>query len=163
MIFKHKVPIKKSEPIVKYKETVSMKSDRDCLSKTPNKHNRIYMRAEPLSESFCSDIESGKISLNQDAKQRAKYLVEHHGFDSNDSKKIWCFGPNTFDSNILVDVCKGVASSNDVTDTIVAGFQWGSSEGVICNESLRGKVKRYFFLLFLKTYYSFYLKVFALI
>ncbi len=135
-----KVPIRKSEPIVKYKETVSAKSDRDCLGKSPNKLNRVYMTAEPLSEKFCTDIDEGRISLNQDIKQRAKYLVNEHGFDSNDSKKIWCFGPNQFDSNILVDTCKGVASSNDVTDTIVAGFQWGSAEGVICNESLRGKL-----------------------
>lgn len=133
-----KVPIRKSNPIVKYKETVTAQSNQNCLGKTPNKLNRIYMTAEPLSEKFCTDIEEGKITLNQDAKQRAKYLVEEHGFDVNESKKIWCFGPNQFDSNILVDVTKGVASSNDVTDTIVAGFQWGSAEGVVCNESLRG-------------------------
>jgi len=133
-----KVPIKKSEPIVKYKETVSTKSDQDCLAKTPNKLNRIYMTAEPLSERFCTDIDEGRISLNQDAKQRARYLVTEHDFDVNESKKIWCFGPNQFDSNILVDTTKGIASSNDVTDTIVAGFQWGSSEGVVCQENLRG-------------------------
>merc|ERR1711990_799385 len=38
-----KCPIKKGEPVVSYKETVSEESSQVCLSKSPNKHNRIHM------------------------------------------------------------------------------------------------------------------------
>lgn len=34
------IPIKKSDPVVSYRETVSEESDQMCLSKSPNKHNR---------------------------------------------------------------------------------------------------------------------------
>ena len=133
-----RIPIKKSDPIVTYKETVSERSSQVCLAKSANKHNRIYMSAEPLSQEFCTDIEQGNISLDQDKRQQARYLHETHGFDLTEAKKIWCFGPNHFDSNILVDLTKGVASSDDVTSTICAGFEWAASEGVLCQESLRG-------------------------
>ena len=32
-----------SDPVVSYRETVSEKSSQTCLSKSPNKHNRLYM------------------------------------------------------------------------------------------------------------------------
>ena len=133
-----KVPIKTSDPIVAYKETVSSVSSQTCLAKSQNKHNRIYMTCEPLSAEFCTDIDAKRISLNQEAKERAKYLQTAHGFDSSEAKKIWCFGPNQFDANLLIDTTKGVASQGDVRDTLCAGFQWGSEEGVLCGEPLRG-------------------------
>merc|ERR1711868_222102 len=44
------VPLTISDPVVQYRETVSELSSMTALSKSPNKHNRIYMTAEPLSE-----------------------------------------------------------------------------------------------------------------
>merc|ERR1712071_598011 len=35
------IPLKKSDPVVSYRETVSEESDQVCLSKSPNKHNRF--------------------------------------------------------------------------------------------------------------------------
>merc|ERR1712124_150920 len=39
-----------SDPVVSYRETVSEFSSVTCLSKSPNKHNRLYVQAEPLLE-----------------------------------------------------------------------------------------------------------------
>lgn len=133
-----RIPLKIGEPLVTYKETVTIKSNQICLAKSGNKHNRVFMTAEPLTEEFCADIESEKITLNQEKKQMLKYLNEKHGFDVSDAKKIWCFGPNQFGSNVLIDCTKGVQSSTDVRETLCAGFQWGSDEGVLCGEQLRG-------------------------
>ncbi|MEJ1277489.1 hypothetical protein NN561_008406 [Cricetulus griseus] len=38
------IPIKKSDPVVSYRETVSEESNVLCLSKSPNKHNRLHMK-----------------------------------------------------------------------------------------------------------------------
>ena len=38
-----KCEIKKSDPVVTYKETVTAESSQVCLSKSPNKHNRLYV------------------------------------------------------------------------------------------------------------------------
>ncbi len=57
------VPLKKSDPVVSYRETVSEESDRTCLSKSPNKHNRLFLRAEPFPDGLAEDIDSvGHIS-----------------------------------------------------------------------------------------------------
>merc|ERR1712063_80344 len=37
-----------SDPVVSYRETVNETSSMTCLAKSPNKHNRIYLQAEPM-------------------------------------------------------------------------------------------------------------------
>jgi elongation factor 2 len=46
--FMNGVELKITDPIVTYRETVSAPSDHTVLSKSPNKHNRIYLKAEPM-------------------------------------------------------------------------------------------------------------------
>merc|ERR1712013_727289 len=41
-----------SDPVVSYRETVSNESSQTCLAKSPNKHNRIYLVAEPMTDEF---------------------------------------------------------------------------------------------------------------
>lgn len=38
----------KTDPIVTYCETVTEESNQVCMTKSPNKHNRLYMKAVPL-------------------------------------------------------------------------------------------------------------------
>ena len=64
------VPLKKSDPVVSYRETVTEESDRVCLSKSPNKHNRLYMKAEPLPDGLAEDIEKGDVGPRQEPKVR---------------------------------------------------------------------------------------------
>merc|ERR1712137_1172276 len=45
-------PLVISEPVVTFCETVEATTDIDVISKSPNKHNRIYLRAEPLGDKF---------------------------------------------------------------------------------------------------------------
>lgn len=52
------IPIKVSDPVVSYRETVSEESDQVCLSKSPNKHNRLYMKAVPMPDGLAEDIDS---------------------------------------------------------------------------------------------------------
>merc|ERR1711963_370244 len=39
-----------SDPVVSYRETVTETSNQTCLAKSPNKHNRISLQAEPMPE-----------------------------------------------------------------------------------------------------------------
>ena len=132
------VPIRKSEPIVSYRETVSEESSKMCHSKSPNSHNRIYCQAAPLAEGIAEDIDSGEINPTGDVKARARFLVDKYKWDLLEGRKIWAFGPENSGPNMLVDCTKGVQYLNEVKDTIVAGFQWASKEGVLCEESCRG-------------------------
>ena len=43
--------------MVSYRETVSEESDRTCLSKSPNKHNRLFMKAINMPDGLPEDID----------------------------------------------------------------------------------------------------------
>jgi len=132
------IPLKKSDPVVSYRETVSAESDQVCLSKSPNKHNRLYMKALPMPEGLPEAIDKGEVNARDEAKNRAKVLAEKFEYDVTEARKIWCFGPDGTGPNILVDVTKGVQYLNEIKDSVVAGFQWATKEGVLCDENLRG-------------------------
>ena len=132
------IPLKKSDPVVGYRETVQAESSMVALSKSQNKHNRLYVIAQPLDEDLCKESETGKVNPRDDFKIRARHLADNYGWDVTDARKIWCFGPETTGPNLLVDVTKGVQYLNEIKDSCVAAFQWATKEGVCCEESVRG-------------------------
>lgn len=132
------IPLKKSDPVVSYRETVSEESDRMCLSKSPNKHNRLFMKARPMPDELCQDIEGGKVTPRQELKERARYLTDTYEYDVTEARKIWCFGPDGTGANLVVDCSKGVQYLNEIKDSVIAGFQWATKEGVMCEENMRG-------------------------
>merc|ERR1712025_380531 len=67
-----------SDPVVSYRETVSAESSQTCLAKSPNKHSRIYLVAEPMDEELCKDIEEGKAGPKADVKDRVKLMKEKY-------------------------------------------------------------------------------------
>jgi len=131
------VPLRISDPVVQYRETVTAESRIQALSKSPNKHNRIYMVAQPITEEVAGDIESGKIGPRDDIKARARILADEHGWDVTDARKIWCFGPDTNGANLLVDQTKAVQYLNEIKDSVVSGFQWATKEGPVAEEPMR--------------------------
>ncbi|XP_065557935.1 translation elongation factor 2 isoform X1 [Artemia franciscana] len=132
------IPIKKSDPVVSYRETVAEESNQMCLSKSPNKHNRLFMRAVPMPEGLPEDIDKGEVNPRDDFKIRGRYLADKYEYDITEARKIWCFGPDTTGPNLLMDCTKGVQYLNEIKDSVVAGFQWATKEGVLCDENLRG-------------------------
>eukprot|EP00126_Sphaerothecum_destruens_P001570 Sdes_comp14985_c0_seq1m3720 len=132
------IPLKVSDPVVSYRETVTAESDRVCLSKSPNKHNRLFCKAVPFPEGLSEAIDSGEVTNKQDPKTRARVLADKFGWDATEARKIWCFGPETTGPNVVVDTTKGVQYLNEIKDSVVAGFQWASKEGVLCDENMRG-------------------------
>merc|ERR1711909_131951 len=131
------IPLKKSDPVVSYRETVQDESDQVCLSKSPNKHNRLFMKAAPLPDGMSEDIDDGKVNPRDDFKMRGRYLADKYDYDVTEARKIWCFGPDTNGPNLMIDCSKGVQYLNEIKDSVVAGFQWASKEGVLCDENLR--------------------------
>lgn len=130
--------LKISEPVVSFRETVSTESEQVCLSKSPNKHNRLYCVAKPFEEGLAEAIDNQKITPRDDPKTRARKLAEEFGWDVTEARKIWAFGPNTDGPNILVDCTKGVQYLNEIKDSCIAALQWVTKEGVLTNENMRG-------------------------
>ncbi len=87
-----------------------------------NKHNRLYAQAEPLGEEFSNAVDNKEISARDDPKELGKKLTDQFGWDVNDSKKIWCFGPEETGPNVLVDQTKAVQYMNEIKDSCKAAF-----------------------------------------
>jgi len=142
--FMNGAPIVISDPVVSYRETVTAESSRTVMSKSPNKHNRLYVKAEPLGygideaqTSLADAIENGEVTADQDAKARTRCLVDKFGWEKSTTQKIWCFGPDGSGPNLVVDVTVGVQYLNEIKDSVVAGWQWVCREGPLCDETLR--------------------------
>jgi len=108
-----------------------------CLSKSPNKHNRLFMRAAPMPDGLSEDIDNGEVNPRDDFKTRGRYLADKYDYDITEARKIWCFGPDTNGPNLMIDCSKGVQYLNEIKDSVIAGFQWATKEGVLCDENLR--------------------------
>lgn len=130
--------IRVSEPVVSFRETVTAASDHTVMSKSPNKHNRLYLQARPLEDGLAEAIDEGKVGPRDDPKLRTKLLSEEFGWDKETTKKIWAFAPDTNGPNMLVDVTKGVQYLNEIKDSAVAALQWAAKEGVLAEENMRG-------------------------
>jgi len=131
------IPLHTSDPVVSYRETVSAESSQTCLSKSPNKHNRLYMKARPLPDGLAEAIEKGDIGPRDDFKSRAKVLQQEYEIDQNDGRRIWCFGPEGTGPNLLFDTTKGVQYLNEIKDSCAAAFAWVTKEGILAEENMR--------------------------
>merc|ERR1712241_116120 len=127
-----------SDPVVSSRETVNETSSQTCLAKSPNKHNRIYLTAEPMSDVLCQAIEDGKAGPKAEAKERAKFLREKFDWDENAARKIWCWGPETEGANVVVDQTQGVQYLIEIKEHVNSAFQWTAKEGPLCEENMRG-------------------------
>lgn len=133
-------PIKISDPVVSFRETVSEETSMDCIAKSPNKHNRIYLRAEPLDPKFAGLVDSGAIKPDGDMKERARFLADSDlNWDVVEARKIWTFGcPPDAIANVLVDVTKGVQYLSEIRDSMVGAFIQATAAGIIAEEAMRG-------------------------
>jgi len=132
-------PIVIGQPVVSFQETVRETTDVDVMGKSPNKHNRISLRAAPLGEKFCQSVDSKDLLIDGDKKKRAKFITDTFGWDKTEAIKIWSFGcPPDGLANVLVDTTKGVQYLNEISDHMVAAFVQVTLAGVLCDEAMRG-------------------------
>lgn len=129
-----------ADPVVPYRETVSIESVGPNLSKSPNKHNRIYAIVEPMDNEMCEDIENGVIEARPaDIKKQAKYIADKYGVDSDHfTKRLWGFGPTDKDANLVINATQGTQYMDEIRDSCKSGFLWASKDGPLCEEPLRG-------------------------
>lgn len=133
-----KIEIIKSDPIVPYKETVTVLSSQVCCSKSPNKHNLLFGNCEPLCDKLVDDIEQGRFKSNEDIKIISRKLIDQYEWDQHDAKKLWVFGPDSMGPNALVDQTKAVQYLTEIRDHMESAFQYVTQEGILAEESMRG-------------------------
>ena len=68
----------------------------------------------------------------------ATILREKYDWEAHEIKKIWSFGLEDYEGNILTDSSFGIEYLKEVSSTISAGFMNVLRCGPLCEEKLRG-------------------------
>jgi len=138
--FTNNIQIIKSDPVVPYKETVTIESPKECVSKSANGHNRIHCTAEPMHEELVKNIELDivKLSTKVELSKVYRQLIDDYSWEQHDAKKIWAFGMESLNTNVLVDQTSSVQYLNEIRDHCESSFHSVVNSGVLCEESLRG-------------------------
>ncbi len=126
------VDVVTSEPLINYRETVRTGCD-PVMSKSPNRHNKIFMRVEPLEPAIGDMLRSGQISEMKDKKEVAD-LLRAQGWDGDTVKRVMRLDPR---GNVLINGTKGVQFVQESTDSISSGFEEVMKEGPMCREQMR--------------------------
>jgi elongation factor 2 len=125
--------ISTTQPLINYRETVTTRAG-PIMSKSPNKHNKIFMRVEPLHEDVIEMLRTGQIKEDMDKKVMAKILREK-GWNADEARSVAAIDPG---GNMLIDETKGVQFLQESMDSIRSGFDDVVHSGPIAHESLRG-------------------------
>ena len=126
------IELRATDPVVQYFEAVQVEG-RVCLAKSSNKHNRIYVRASPLTEALVRDLAEGRITATQEAATRVAQLADVHDWPRDRARRIMAMAGTC----VMVDGTQGV-STVEVRDNIVAAFNELVSAGPLAGEELRG-------------------------
>lgn len=122
-----------TQPLINYRETIRTKAG-PIMSKSPNKHNKIFMRIEPLREDVIDMLRTGQVKEDMDKKVMAKILREK-GWNADEARSVAAIDPG---GNMLIDETKGVQFLQESMDSIRSGFDDVVHSGPIAHEALRG-------------------------
>ncbi len=122
-----------TQPLINYRETIRA-SAGPIMSKSPNKHNKIFLRVEPLPEDIVDLIRTGKLKEDMDKKEMAKMLREK-GWGTDESRSVQAIDVS---GNMLIDETKGVQFIQESMDSIRSGFDDVIKNGPIAKEQVRG-------------------------
>ena len=121
-----------SPPLINYRETIKGKAG-PVMAKSPNRHNKIYVRVEPLSEDVIELIRTGKINENMDRKEIGMILREK-GWDADEARRVVAIEG----TSLMVDATKGVQYLQESMDSIKSGFTDVILNGPLAQEPCRG-------------------------
>ncbi|MBU1202298.1 MAG: elongation factor EF-2 [Nanoarchaeota archaeon] len=125
-----------SAPIVVYRETVTKPSGQSFEGKSPNKHNKLYFKVEPLSPEIMTAIKAGKVPEGRIKKKDEELwrVLEEAGMDSKETRKV----KEVFNGNMLVDGTRGIVHIGEVIEMIMDMYEDVMKAGSIAREPCTG-------------------------
>lgn len=130
----HKIPIQVSPPIVVYRELIN-KASPQLEAKSPNKHNKFKLVAEPIPKEILDNIIEHRIEGK--VRMKDKEIVgkfQECGFEIDVSKRIWAVHNNC----VLIDMTRGVQSLNEIKELVIQGFNDAMDGGPLAKEKCFG-------------------------
>ncbi|HJL64974.1 MAG TPA: elongation factor EF-2, partial [Candidatus Thalassarchaeaceae archaeon] len=131
-----------SEPIVVYRECIQSNNEGHAFEgKSPNRHNRFYIEAEPLPDEVIQALRDGHFGdgtvRNKDAKETGNKFAEF-GMNKDLMRKIYAIKG----TNVLVNDTKGIQNLHETRELIIEGFNEVCKKGPLAEEPLMGVMMR---------------------
>ena len=125
-----------SKPIVMYKEGI-LNASVQVEGKTPNKHNKFYLKVEPLTEKVVTLLKSGELKQGKIRKQDLAEIsaaLREAEMPTEKAKKAVAI----YDQNLFLNLSKGIVQLNEVIELLIQSFKEVCSEGPLAHEPLTG-------------------------
>jgi elongation factor 2 len=122
-----------SEPLINFRETISANTEA-IMAKSPNRHNKIFIKVEPISPEVIEIFQKGIVNENTD-KKKAAQILRDNGWSPDESKRVVAIDDR---GNAMVDATKGVQFLQESLDSIRAGFNDVMANGPLSYEYCRG-------------------------
>ena len=126
------VDVKSSPPIVVYRETITKATTEDAEGKSPNKHNKLYFRVEPLSDEVVKGLQTKDIPELR-VKKKDNQLWEKltgYGMDSQEVRKV----RDIFNGCMLVDGTRGIVHIGEIQEMVNDMFEDVMNKGPLAGE-----------------------------
>jgi len=129
------VNVKMGPPIIVYRETVSKESGQ-VEGKSPNKHNKLYFKVEPLEPEVRElikkgDLQEGRIK-KKDLEIRDKLVGAGYSNDEALSVK------DIYNGNVFIDATRGIVQLVEAIELIIEGFHQVMDGGPLAREPCFG-------------------------
>ncbi|MFT4312904.1 MAG: elongation factor EF-2 [Candidatus Woesearchaeota archaeon] len=135
IITEKNMKVRTSPPIVVYREAIT-KEGEIAEGKTPNKHNKLYFKCEPLTPELNQLIQSGQVPQERykkkDLEIRQKYIDA--GMDTKEAEKIKA----VMSGNMFVDGTRGIVQINEIMELCLDMFEDVMKKGPVANEPCIG-------------------------
>jgi elongation factor 2 len=126
------VQVSTSPPIVVYREAIT-KVSPEMEGKSPNKHNKLFFKVEPLEDNVATGIKEGKLPHGRFKKkdeQVISFLRDECDWDAKLSTKVKaeCNG------NIFLDQTRGIVQINEIMELVLDMFEDVMKAGPLAKE-----------------------------
>ncbi len=126
------VEVKTSAPIVVYRETVT-KPSPEVEGKSPNKHNKLYFKVEPLDPIIAGGIKSGHMPngrFRRKDENVVNFLRENCGWDAKQAGQVKA----AFEGNVFMDQTRGIVYINEIMELVLDMFEDVMKQGPLAKE-----------------------------
>ncbi len=125
------IDVKTSPPIVVYRETVTTESPEQ-EGKSPNKHNKFYIKVKPMPDELFEAIRKGEIAERRVKKKDLELIqqLKDYGMDGEEAKRV----KDIYKGNMFIDMTRGIVHIGEVMEMVLDSFEEVMRGGPLARE-----------------------------
>jgi elongation factor 2 len=125
------VEVKTSPPIVVYREAIT-KPSAEVEGKSPNKHNKLYFKVEPMDPDVSLAIKEDRLPTGRWKKKdnESVAVLRDLGWDTKVASKVKAI----FEGNMFVDRTRGIVQINEIMELVLDMFEDVMKAGGLAKE-----------------------------